>query len=104
MTRKTIGSSHSAARFNASCHAPVLTAPSPSSQSTARASSRRESSSAAPVATGRCPPTIPQPPRKPRPTSKRCIEPPRPCAQPSTRPNSSAITAPGSSPRASASP
>ena len=61
-TRKTIGRSHSAARLSDSCQAPMFTAPSPSSQSTACGVPWRTSASASPVATGSWPATMPQPP------------------------------------------
>ena len=62
ITRKTTGSFHSAARLSDSCQAPMFTAPSPSSQTTACGLPWRTSASARPVATGSCPATIPQPP------------------------------------------
>ncbi len=62
MTRKTTGRSQTAARFSDSWKAPMFTAPSPSSQTTACLAPRRTSDSAIPVAIGSWPPTIPQPP------------------------------------------
>ena len=61
-TRKTIGSCHNAARLSDSCQAPMFTAPSPSSQSTACERPWRTSASASPVATGSWPATMPHPP------------------------------------------
>src|SRR5262249_47996611 len=52
----------------------------------------------APVANGRCAPTMPWPPRKLTLLSKRCMEPPLPLDSPSRRPNSSAMTRLGAEP------
>jgi hypothetical protein len=78
----TTGSFHRAASDMASWAAPWLTAPSPKKQRVTLPSPLYLEAKAVPVASGRWPPTMPQPPRKLVLASKKCIDPPRPFEQP----------------------
>ena len=97
------------ARFIASCSAPWFSAPSPRKQSVTRllrpfciTSSSYFVAKARPSPSGVCAPTMPWPPNMLLGLSNMCIEPPLPLAQPSMRPNISAMQARAVMPRASA--
>ena len=82
----------------------MLVAPSPKKQMVTRPSAVYLLLKAAPAASARWPPTMPQPPMKLVSASKKCMEPPRPRAQPVSLPNSSAMPFSGDMPRASVMP
>ena len=92
--QNSTGSRHSAARFSDSWKAPSATAPSPKKQAVTRSSFCNFAASPSPVASGRPPPTMALPPNSRVAASNRCIEPPRPRAQPSRLPYISAMMLP----------